>query len=86
MKRKTKPTRRVAQPVKPAFSNLKSQHSTRLINPAHKTVTGTRYDFQPGEQQPVDNADVEILLSIIRPASKACCGGGSTELRYFVEV
>ena len=65
---------------------LKNIHSTRVV--VKDAPSGQRYDFGPGEQQPVNSTDADHLLSLKRKGSRGCCGGaGSIEANYnFEEV
>ena len=67
--------------------NLRCVYSTRVVVPAHLTPSGKRYDFQPGQQQPVNFEDINYLLSLKRNQSAGCCGSGNTgPINYFQEV
>jgi NAD-dependent DNA ligase len=59
---------------------------TRLVVPAEQTPTGTRYDFQPGEQQEVALRDVGFLLSLKRESRGCCSGSPVQEHKFFEEV
>lgn len=58
---------------------------SRLIVGGNKTVTGKRYEFEPGEEKPVDLLDYQALLDL-HLNSPGCCGQGPTTQRYFEEI
>lgn len=63
---------------------------SRLIVGADKTPTGTRYEFMPGQELPVNEIDYEYLLSL-EVKAPGCCGGygGASTIgrqRYFEAV
>lgn len=66
---------------------LKNPSTARVVVLREKTPSGQRYDFQPGEQQPVNADDFNYLLSLERKGGGGCCGSsGSTSSSYFEEV
>lgn len=84
--RATIPRREVlpAPPVKPRLRNV---YTTRLVISAERTPSGTRYDFQPGQELPVKIEDKDYLLSLKRKQGSSCCGGAAAnDIDYFMEV
>jgi len=58
----------------PAAANLRCLWHTRLVVPAERTVTGTRYQFDAGQVQAVNPLDAPGLLSMEHKQSPGCCG------------
>lgn len=69
---------------------LRCVWSTKVVVPAHLTVSGKRYEFEPGETKTIHVLDKSLLLSFERKQSPRCCGGGGVPnpptLKYFEEA
>lgn len=81
----TIPRREVLPPplVKPRLKNV---YTTRLVIPSERTPSGTRYDFEPGQELSIEPQDKDYLLSLKRK-QKSCCGGATPkDIDYFLEV
>lgn len=70
----------------PAFVPLRCNFHTRVVVEGHRTPSGKRYDFGPGEEQPVNSQDMDYLLSLIYRQSNCCGGGTPADIKYFTEV
>ena len=71
----------------PPARTLQNIHITRVIVRASTTPTGKRYEFLPGQKQPVNDADADYLLSLEHgQAESGCCGGQTVPAKYFTEV
>lgn len=61
---------------------------TRVVIPAQRTVSGKRYEFEPGETKTIHVLDKSLLLSFERKQSPGCCEGvpNPPTLKYFEEA
>lgn len=72
--------------TEPEYAPIKCIWHTRLVIGSNQTVTGNRYEFQPGQVQDVNVKDIAGLLAMIK-IQQVCCGGMKADpLRYFTEV
>lgn len=58
---------------------LKNIYNTRVVVGADRTPSGTRYEFQPGQELPIEPEDYHFLLSLNRNPGPGCCGGTPAE-------
>ena len=66
--------------------SLRCVWHTRLVITPDQVPSGTRYDFQPGQTQPVDAKDVDTLLAM-QHVQQPCCGAVvSPVLKLFERV
>lgn len=57
-------------------------YHTAVVIPAGVTLSGRRYEFQPGQSRDVDPDDVDYLLSLAHE-QRPCCGGEVKSIKYF---
>lgn len=69
----------------PDLRRVKCIYFTRVVI-GQGVPSGTRYDFQPGETQPVKAEDWQFLLSKKRETRGGCCGGTASVIPYFEEA
>lgn len=67
------------RPVPVVKRVLKNIYDTRVIVGADRTPSGKRYEFEPGQQKPVEPEDYHFLLSLNRNPGPGCCGGTPAE-------
>lgn len=73
------------QAVRPPVRTFQNIYTTRVV--VDNAPSGIRYEFEPGQKQPVGGADVDHLLSLEHgQAGSGCCGGQAGSANYFVEV
>lgn len=69
----------------PPVRTLQNIYSSCVV--VDSAPSGVRYEFEPGQRQPVGGVDVDHLLSLEHgQAGSGCCGGGAGSANYFVEV
>lgn len=74
--------RKVEIPSEPdAGQDLRCVWHTRVV--VERTMSGQRYDFEPGQVQPVHKADVDMLLTLKKKQSPGCCGPGAPPVLYY---
>jgi hypothetical protein len=71
--------------VGPNVVNLRCLWHTRLVVTANRTLSGKRYQFEPGEVKSVLAIDANRLLAMEKHQPPGCCGSESHPpvLKYF---
>lgn len=63
-----------ASPIE--YGSLISNWHTRLIISSNQTVSGRRYEFEPGQKRDdIALEDIQPLLELIKHQKPSCCGG-----------
>jgi len=87
-------TEEVEEPKKPDTQPLDTEAYVKFVKCVYNSPvnvknapSGTKYSFQPGQTQPVRNAeDYHYLLSLKRNPGPNCCGGANPQPRVYFDV
>ena len=74
----------VDKPTAPAIreTSLRCVWHTRVV--VDRTLSGKRYEFEPGQTQPVSSLDESVLLALEKKQAACCQGAASPSiLKYF---
>ena len=72
------------KPIAPAINttSLRCVWHTRVV--VSRTLSGKRYEFEPGQTQPVSSLDEPVLLALEKKQAACCQGAASPSiLKYF---
>lgn len=75
-----------AEPPKPAGEVLVRcvWHTRVVVSPA-QTLSGMRYEFEPGEVRGVRKVDADRVLSLVKKQAANCCGPGAPPVLHYFE-